>query len=273
MKKPSVKLLAAAFSLTFAGFANQASAGHSWGGYHWARESNPFTLKLGDNLSQNWQPYLAETSSDWSQSSAFDTAVVAGNTTAKRCRATAGMVQVCNSTYGNNGWLGIATVWISGTHITQGTTKLNDTYFNKSAYNSAAWRRLVMCQEIGHNFGLGHVNENFNDANTGSCMDYASNPAGPPSNEHPNDHDYVMLTQIYGHTDGSTTVAQTTASAAEMPRHIAEHDADGPTGWGKLVASSKNGLKEVYMLDFGRGYKIFRHVIWVEGRAHGKEQH
>lgn len=23
-------------------------ANHSWGGYHWARTSNPFTLKVGD---------------------------------------------------------------------------------------------------------------------------------------------------------------------------------------------------------------------------------
>lgn len=25
-------------------------ASHSWNGYHWARTSNPFTLKLGNNL-------------------------------------------------------------------------------------------------------------------------------------------------------------------------------------------------------------------------------
>jgi hypothetical protein len=31
-----------------------ASASHSWGGYHWARTANPFTIKLGDNVSGPW---------------------------------------------------------------------------------------------------------------------------------------------------------------------------------------------------------------------------
>jgi hypothetical protein len=30
--------------------APSANATHSWNGYHWARTANPFTLKLGDNL-------------------------------------------------------------------------------------------------------------------------------------------------------------------------------------------------------------------------------
>ena len=34
-----------------------AQANHSWGGYHWARTSNPFTLKLGDNVDNNWQTW------------------------------------------------------------------------------------------------------------------------------------------------------------------------------------------------------------------------
>ncbi|TFD09386.1 hypothetical protein E3T29_04385 [Cryobacterium sp. TMT1-66-1] len=48
--------------------ATAASANHSWGGYHWARTSNPFTLKLGDNVTSAWDSYLATTSSDWTQS-------------------------------------------------------------------------------------------------------------------------------------------------------------------------------------------------------------
>lgn len=33
----------------------------------------------------------------------------------------------------NNGWLGIASISVNGSHITQGTVKLNDTYFNQAA--------------------------------------------------------------------------------------------------------------------------------------------
>ena len=39
-----------------------------------------------------------------------------------------------DSTYGNNGWLGLATINITGgVHITQGTANMNDTYFNNSS--------------------------------------------------------------------------------------------------------------------------------------------
>ena len=34
-----------------------AQATHTWGNFHWARQSNPFTLRLGDNLSSTWDSY------------------------------------------------------------------------------------------------------------------------------------------------------------------------------------------------------------------------
>src|SRR5438034_482268 len=113
-----------------------ASATHSWSGYHWARTANPFTVKLGDNVSSAWDSYLTTTSSDWSVSGVLDTAVVARATNPKVCRATSGQVQVCSSRYGNNGWLGLAQIWLSGTHITQGAVKVNDTYFATATYNT-----------------------------------------------------------------------------------------------------------------------------------------
>src|SRR3989344_3569242 len=88
-------------------FAAIASASHSWENYHWARTANPFTLKLGDNVTSAWDSHLGLASSDWNVSEALDTNVVTGGTTAKRCRPTSGRVEVCNAKYGNNGWLGI----------------------------------------------------------------------------------------------------------------------------------------------------------------------
>src|SRR5262245_29646368 len=93
-----------------------ANASHSWGGYHWARTSNPFTVKLVNNLSTTWKSFRSTTSTDWSQSTVLDTTVVAGASRGK-CRPTSGRVEVCNAAYGNNGWLGIAQIWISGSHI------------------------------------------------------------------------------------------------------------------------------------------------------------
>lgn len=241
-------------------------ADHSWGNYHWARTANPFTLQLGDNVSAGWEGYLNLASTDWTNSSVLNTTVVPGGTASdpKKCRPRAGRIEVCSASYGG-AWLGLAQIWISGNHIYQGTTKVNDFYFSKAKYNTPAWRSLVMCQEIGHNFGLDHQDENFSNVNLGSCMDYTSNPAG---NEHPNAHDYGQLETIYnGDPDGSTTIAQI---AAKAPPAMNEIDFEGPGQWGRLVRSTNRGQTEVYELDFGGGHKIFTFVIWPEADQRGR---
>jgi hypothetical protein len=153
----------------FAAFPAISYATHSWGGYHWARTSNPFTVMLGDDVSTAWDDYLWIASNDWSVSGSLygvlDTEIVPGGTNPRRCRPTGGRVEVCSSTYGNNGWLGLAQIWVSGKHITQAVSKMNDTYFNSPTYNTPGWRHLVMCQEVGHTFGLDHQDTNFYNTN------------------------------------------------------------------------------------------------------------
>jgi hypothetical protein len=246
-------------------FAATPSANHSWGNYHWARTSNPFTLKTGDNVDSKWDAYLDEAIDDWNVSVELDLAKVAGGTRPRNCKATAGRIEVCNSRYGQTGWLGIASIWVNGSHITQGTTKLNDTYFNSAPYDTPAWRRLVTCQEIAHDFGLAHQDENFSNPNLGSCMDYTNAPSGGgsygPSNEHPNAHDYEQISTIYAHTDSTTTIGAVTSPAPAAMNNI---DLDGPGQWGTLVSQSRNGRVQVFELDFGGGHKIITHVFWAD---------
>jgi small ligand-binding sensory domain FIST len=129
-----------AVGLAAVAFQTSPAANHSWNGFHWARTANPFTVDLGDNLTSNWKDFLNIASSDWSQSTVLNTVVVAGQAKPRNCRPTAGRVEVCNATYGSTGWLGVAQVWISGSHITQGTVKVNDTYFSTATYNKPEWR-------------------------------------------------------------------------------------------------------------------------------------
>lgn len=244
-------------------FASVALATHAWGPYHWARTNNPFTLKLGDNVSSTWDAYLAEASADWSVSSVLDTAIVAGQG-GKNCRATNGRVEVCNRKYGYNGWLGIAQIWINGSnHITQGLNKMNDSYFNTATYNTPAWRRLVMCQEIAHTFGLDHQDEAFGNLNLGTCMDYTSDPDGPPSNEHPNAHDFEQLELIYAHLDTTTTVG---ASSVPGKGHAAADadDLDAPPAWGKVLRKDGKGRPSLYGRDLGAGNKVFTFVFYAD---------
>jgi hypothetical protein len=242
-----------------------AEASHSWGTYHWARTSNPFTLKLGDNVHSTWDPYLAQASTDWSQSSVLDTVVVPGSTDPKRCRPTTGRVDVCAERYGFNGWLGVAQIWVNGSHITQATVKLNDSYFSTSKYNTPAWRRLVVCQEVGHTFGLDHQDENFSNSNLGTCMDYTNDPDGPPSNEHPNQHDYDELALIYGHFDSTTTIAAAApGSGAQRP---SSEGGEGPADWGRPVRIDRHGQPILFHKDLGSGRRLVTWVFWAEPDA------
>src|SRR5215212_11738297 len=61
--------------LALVAFSPTAQAHHSWGKYHWARTSNPFTLELGNNVTSGWSSYLDTTSNDWAQSSVLHTMV------------------------------------------------------------------------------------------------------------------------------------------------------------------------------------------------------
>lgn len=236
-------------------------ATHSWGGYHWARTTPQFTLKLGDNMtSADWKSHLAQTSSDWnSGNTAVLTSIVAG-TAGRRCKMVAGTTQVCNGTYGNNGWLGLASINITGgTHITQGTAKMNDTYFNTATYNNPNEREHVVCQEVAHTFGLDHQSTNGSSLNT--CMDYFSNTganAGSTLSTKPNQHDFDELNIIYAHLDSTTTVAALASQASS-----ASDVTDDPNSWGQLVSQSKNGRSSTYERYNSDGSKTITHVYWT----------
>jgi hypothetical protein len=232
--------------------ASTALASHAWSNYHWARTANPFTLKVGDNVNSTWDAHLDQAIADWTRSSVLDLTEVTGAARGK-CRPSSGRIEVCNGTYGNNGWLGLAQIWISGSHITQGTTKVNDTYFNTPTYNNPTKRQHVMCQEIGHDFGLGHQDESGADLNT--CMDYSSALDNPS----PNQHDYDQLESIYAHLDSfnsytgaeSAGLAGTDAKPEKVERTdrikdstIVEHFADG----------SKKATHVFWALDGPRGH-------------------
>jgi hypothetical protein len=269
-----LRLFAAALVLA----AVPAVASHDWNGYHW-RSNNGVSLQVGDNVTSAWDAYLDTAIADWHASSVLTLTEVAGSLNPKTCKGVTGRIDVCNAKYGNNGWLGIAQIWLSGGHISKGITKLNDTYYATAQYNTPAWRRFVACQEIGHDFGLGHVNEVFTDPNTGSCMDYTNDPDGgaggvssnDPSNEHPNAHDYSLLSSKYGHADSALSVAKLPPAADHL-------DLNNRAAWGKLIGHSNGHGVETYELDFGGGRKIITHVTWTleaaaKRRAEEKHEH
>ena len=102
-------LMALLVSLAFAAFPAFTYANHSWNGYHWARTSNPFTLKLGDNVSSAWDAVSRYHVGGLEPFYRPGHVIVDGRQTNPRnCRPTSGRWRSAASTYGNNGWLGVA---------------------------------------------------------------------------------------------------------------------------------------------------------------------
>jgi len=277
----TLAVCALVIALTALGSA-PSNAAHSWSTYHWGRTANPFTLQLGDNVSGDWDGHLVTASADWS-STAYDgqldpgtnvvvenpirtTVTAGGTTTPRRCRPTSGRVEVCNATYGNNGWLGQAQIWVSGGHIVQGVAKMNDTYFNLSTYNNPNEKLHVMCQEVGHTFGLGHQDESGISLDT--CMDYFSNTgpvnAGSAVSTRPNLHDYGQLTAKYvvgkgGHLDSTNTFTSTSATHANGGGFV---DAPGLQEDGTPVGASR-GRGDVYLTRIGPDHFIVTFITWA----------
>lgn len=222
--------------------ATVSQATHAWSTYRWAPTSGQLEVRINRNLSPVWEPYLAVASTDWSASSVLNTTVYQGFKNPKTCKPTFGQVEVCNASYGRNGWLGIAQIWLSGGYIVQGVVKLNDSYFNQAYYSVPAYRSLVTCQEVGHTFGLGHQDENQTNVNLGSCMDYSNHPAG---NEHPNAHDYEQLELIYASAPSSPSVSD-----------------DAANEWGEHVSSREHS--DEYIRRLGKNEFLVTHVFNAE---------
>ena len=236
----SKKLLAkGTLAMGIAAVSVSAIASHTWNNYHWARTTSSFTLQLVDSNSTDW--------------------VVSGDsssTARKRCTAITGKVRSCNASYGNNGWLGLASINLdSGGHIVKGTSKMNDSY--ASSFASQDERRHVMCQELGHTFGLGHTSEDGSSQST--CMDYSQSP----NSTAPNSHDYEQLVTQYGHTDSynsySTTIAATKLTAKQ----------DSMAGEISMGSRIRKGVfDEMWAVPDGKGGVWVHHITLAPGFEH-----
>ncbi len=254
-----------------------ALAEHAWGPYHWASTSYPkaFNLILVNSTTDDWDNYVTQAVTDWNDSPVMDLVEENSSTDSKvrrQCRAPSGQIRICNLAYGQNGWLGIAGISIDPAgHIISGYTKLNDSYFSWAYYNNDSWKQSVTCQELGHNLGLDHQDENFDNGSLFSCMDYQD-----PPYEFPNAHDYEQLLSIYDHADtydsyaassgvdggggdggGCNAPAGKGCNRGEIKGH------NGEIGWG--ISLGRRGQQETFLRIDPDGTRHLTHVTWVVG--------
>jgi hypothetical protein len=251
-------------------FAGSSLANHSWSTYHWARTTPSFDLTIVNSTTSDWDPYVAQAVGDWSDSSVLNMGQVEGDTasrTRRQCNAPAGQVRICNLGYGQNGWLGIAGISIdTNGHIVSGYTKLNDTYFSFAYYNTPQWKQSVTCQELGHNIGLDHQDEDFDNQSLFSCMDYQD-----PPYEFPNAHDYDQLEAIYGQTDSYDSYSTGDGgggggggcNAPPGKGCNANTGNNGDIGWG--MSLGRRGQVETFIRIDPDGTTHLTFVTWVKG--------
>ncbi len=263
------------FTLAALVFSSALMADHSWNKYKW-KTSGILNLDLSANVNTDWYRHLSTASTAWSYSAVLSTTVVTGSTAPASCSPESGNVQVCNYAYGENGWLGLAQIYTRGNRIIAGVAKLNDYYHDTAPYNKPEWRRMVMCQEIAHTFGLGHQDETFGNANLGTCMDYTNDPDGTingqATNESPNDHDYGQLDIIYPTDDGGGGGSGGGPGGGcnpKSPKCNPATAAGGHAQWGQLV--SGHGGTEIYEGRLRGGHKIITFVTWTLEHADSHE--
>jgi hypothetical protein len=172
-------------------FPSGAWADHSWNGWHWAKTSSTRTLVISDGVSGDWDSVFSGVRSDWNSS-------LNGTGISLALGSSGVNITTQSRRWGNNGWLGLAQVWIKGTHITRASVKLNDYYdwYYGDARNPLAAKQQVFCQEVGHTLGLDHQDSN-------SCMNDTNDLLTSPF-PHPNAHDGEELRLVYNHIDSTT---------------------------------------------------------------------
>ena len=242
-----------------------ALADNAWGRNHWERpDANDVTVKLGSNVSGSWVSALDGASADWRLQPVpthIGTQVVDGAGNAG-CGPVLDRVEVCNAAYGQNGWLGLASIWVyrgKDAHIAQGTVQLNDTYFDTAAYNTSTWRNYVTCQEVGHTIALAHQDEDFDNANLGTCMDYTAVPDA--SNEHPNLHDYEQLGIIYAHDHAPK--AGGGSGGGGNGGNGRNNRAEAFFGQTALPANASAAAGDVFTRDLPNGLRVITFVTWL----------
>ncbi len=273
-------LSAASIVFALALLTSTANAGHSWNDYHWARTTSPFDLTVVNSTTSDWEGYVPRAVSDWSMSTKLNMVEDPNGSTSKKdrrqCKGPSGQIRICNLAYGQTGWVGLAGISIdANSHITKAYTKLNDTYFSMDFYNNFSWKQSVTCQELGHNVGLHHQDEDFySESSLFSCMDYQN-----PPYEYPNTHDYAQLDTIYAHdNDGYDSYSSgdgdpgggdpESGGGCNAPPGKGCNKSgiggnNGDIGWG--MSLGRRGQLETFIRIDPDGIRHITHVIWAIG--------
>jgi len=161
----------------------------------WSHSRSGLTLDVHNALTSDWYPYFNQAMDAWANGHSPTSLVLnlIQDSPDQSCTPISDALVVCNANFGETGWKGINEVAVNGLNrIVQSVAKMNEFYLSGAPDGD---KQYTMCHETGHGWGLGHQDEDFNNKDLGSCMDYVLDPE---NNQNPNDFDYKVLNETYG---------------------------------------------------------------------------
>ena len=161
--------------------------------YLWNTNGAPLTLPVKNALSDHWQPFFEKSIADWSINGtvAFTISNVPDE---PECKAEDGFVKICNADYGETNWRGIAKLLVRNGYLTSASIRMNDIYVVNTT-EAKEWQAYTMCRQLGLVLGLPNIDEDFDNEDMGSCLDYTLNPG---SNDLPGTKSIEKLIALYG---------------------------------------------------------------------------
>ena len=144
-------------------------------------------------LSKDWESIFQETISKWDDGDpdALNLLTIK-EPPDSACAPIPGTIKICNGNYGDQTWLGLSTVVLRNGVIKNSVVRMNDYFLNMATEDQ---RRYSMCHEFGHACGLPHVDEDYYNEDSGSCLDYT---VRPENNLSPGRYNFNLLAQLYG---------------------------------------------------------------------------
>jgi len=236
----------------------------------WAHQGQGLNLEVQNALTQDWYPILEKVLRDWSdQSPETLNLTIREVASDAECKFVPGVLKVCNANYGATGWRGINQILVDEfNNLTSSVAKMNEHYLLNLGDGI---KQYTMCHEIGHGWGLGHQDQDFNNVDSGSCMDYVMDPE---NNQHPNAKDFAILRQVYGtvatagrnsSANERTLYLRGSKSAREEkvshPQYKSFTDEFYRDQWRLL---RKSNAMEIDELDMGNGKRIIARLLLAE---------
>lgn len=254
------------------GNGSSSSSDITWSGdeLEWESDGQGLEITIVNSLTDDWDPYFIETLDDWAASPALLLTTMERKGREDSCSHRDGVIRVCNGEYGKGEWKGLneATYYTAeGTdkkYLISSVAILNDSYLSGKSH---AERLNAICHEVGHGYGLIHRDENFLNANLGTCMDYTNSFE---SNSKPDDIDFQNLANAYGVFGARRNLRK----QHEIPIHLRQLD-DSVLNSGQNTTDFKRGrivhksrYSEVYERDLGDGLKVLTRLLLATNDEH-----